>query len=98
MPSRSASPSDVAFASLNKSHREGDRGRGKRGFLFQRLPHLSARGILDAERLVLRTPMGRIGTPEEIGEVAVFLASPASSYITGEILIVEGGWSPYGYL
>jgi NAD(P)-dependent dehydrogenase (short-subunit alcohol dehydrogenase family) len=42
--------------------------------------------------------MGRIGTPEEIGEVAVFLASPASSYITGEILIVEGGWSPYGYL
>src|SRR5215470_13005806 len=37
---------------------------------------LSARGILDAEKLARRTPMGRIGTPEEIGEVAVFLAPP----------------------
>jgi len=59
---------------------------------------LSARGVLDAERLARRTPMGRIGTPEEIGEVAVFLASPAAPYITGEILTVDGGWSSYGYL
>lgn len=59
---------------------------------------LSARGILDAEKLARRTPMGRIGTPEEIGEVAVFLASPAASFITGEILTVDGGWSSYGYL
>jgi len=59
---------------------------------------LSARGILDAEKLARRTPMGRIGTPEEIGEVAVFLASPVASFITGEILTVDGGWSSYGYL
>ena len=59
---------------------------------------LSARGILDAEKLARRTPMGRIGTPEEIGEVAGFLASPAASFITGEILTVDGGWSSYGYL
>jgi len=59
---------------------------------------LSARGILDADKLARRTPMGRIGTPEEIGEVAVFLASPAASFITGEILTVDGGWSSYGYL
>src|SRR5207247_9508146 len=59
---------------------------------------LSARGILDAEKLARRTPMGRIGTPQEIGEVAVFLASPSASFITGEILTVDGGWSSYGYL
>ena len=58
----------------------------------------STKGIVDADRLARRTPMGRIGTPEEIGEVAVFLASSAASFITGEILTVDGGWSSYGYL
>ena len=59
---------------------------------------LTAKGIVDADKLAQRTPMGRIGTPEEIGEVAVFLASSAASFITGEILTVDGGWSSYGYL
>jgi 3-oxoacyl-[acyl-carrier protein] reductase len=38
-----------------------------------------------------RIPMGRLGTPEEVAEVVSFLASEASSYITGQVICVDGG-------
>ena len=38
-----------------------------------------------------RTPMGRVGRPDEIGSIAVFLASPMSSYITGQTIYPDGG-------
>lgn len=44
----------------------------------------------EAERHI---PAGRAGTPEEIGRVAVFLADPASGYITGATIVVDGGLS-----
>jgi 3-oxoacyl-[acyl-carrier protein] reductase len=37
------------------------------------------------------TPIGRPGTPEEIGHVAVFLASEEASYVTGQMIVVDGG-------
>ena len=39
------------------------------------------------------TPMGRMGNPEEVATAALFLCSKASSYITGEILVVDGGYT-----
>lgn len=38
-------------------------------------------------------PAGRLGTPAEFGAVASFLASESASYITGQVLVIDGGWS-----
>jgi NAD(P)-dependent dehydrogenase (short-subunit alcohol dehydrogenase family) len=37
------------------------------------------------------TPLGRIGTAEEVADVIVFLASPAASYVTGQTIVIDGG-------
>lgn len=39
------------------------------------------------------TPMQRVGQPEEVATAALFLASPASSYVTGEVLVIDGGYT-----
>ena len=49
------------------------------------------------QRVLARTPMGRIGQPEEVARVAAFLAMPASSYITGQCIAVDGGFSVLGF-
>jgi gluconate 5-dehydrogenase len=45
------------------------------------------------EKLSRKVPMGRIGQPEELVGAIVFLASDASSYVTGSAIVVDGGWT-----
>jgi NAD(P)-dependent dehydrogenase (short-subunit alcohol dehydrogenase family) len=45
-----------------------------------------------SQAILERTPMKRWGTPEEVAEVAVFLASPAAAFMTGAIVAVDGGY------
>jgi NAD(P)-dependent dehydrogenase (short-subunit alcohol dehydrogenase family) len=48
-------------------------------------------------RILSRTPMRRLGEPEEVAEVAAFLLSDAASYMTGEIVVVDGGRMALNY-
>nr|WP_280520585.1 SDR family oxidoreductase [Phaeobacter sp. J2-8] len=45
-----------------------------------------------SKSILERIPAGRWGTPQDFAGPAVFLASPASDYVNGEILVVDGGW------
>ena len=45
-----------------------------------------------AEQILARIPAGRWGKPEDLAGAVVFLASPASDYVNGHVLVVDGGW------
>jgi NAD(P)-dependent dehydrogenase (short-subunit alcohol dehydrogenase family) len=51
-----------------------------------------------AQRMLSHVPLGRPATTEEIANTVLFFAAPESSYLTGQILCVDGGWSAGGFL
>ena len=62
------------------------------GRSLTRMTAETARPGYTGDRGLARVPLGRWGTAEEVAKVAVFLASDASSYITGETVIADGGY------
>jgi 2-keto-3-deoxy-L-fuconate dehydrogenase len=54
---------------------------------------MAAAGPGGRETFVSRQPMGRLGRPEEIAAIVVYLASDESSFTTGQIHVIDGGWT-----
>ncbi len=53
------------------------------------------KGLLDGAHVLERTPMGRFGETSEVAALAAFLASRESSYITGQTIYIDGGWTSW---
>lgn len=90
--------SKAALANLTASVARALGPRGVRcngvapGYINSGMRNATAR---ETEAAVVRQlPLGRPGTSEEVASVVDFLVSPAASYLTGEIIDVDGGWAP----
>lgn len=60
--------------------------------------NLVSQGTLDVSELAGRTPNGRLASREDVANTVVFLASEDSQHIVGQTIVVDGGWTVYGYL
>ena len=62
---------------------------------------LAAKAVLTSEeakqKIMMRSPMKRLGEPSEVADVVAWLASDAASYVTGEIVVVDGGRMTLNY-
>jgi 3-oxoacyl-[acyl-carrier protein] reductase len=56
------------------------------------------KGMLPLGAIEKRTPLGRIGEVQDLLGLAVYLASDESSFMTGSVINIDGGWEAYGYL
>lgn len=90
--------SKAALANLTASAARGLAVRGVRcngvapGYINSGMRNETAADIQG--RMLEQLPLGRAGTSAEVAAVVGFLVSPAASYVTGEIIDVDGGWSP----
>jgi len=63
------------------------------GYIRTELTRTLQEDVTRSSNIVSRIPIGRWGTPQDLKGTFVFLASPASDYITGQTIYVDGGWT-----
>jgi len=57
-----------------------------------------AEGHVELAAVQRRTPLGKLGRPEDVAKACVFLASDDAAFVTGTTLVADGGWLSYGYV
>jgi 3-oxoacyl-[acyl-carrier protein] reductase len=57
---------------------------------------LETRGLGRAEHMVAKTPLARVGTPDDIASVVVFLCSDLARFVTGQNIVIDGGMTLHG--
>lgn len=55
-------------------------------------------GLIDVDAYIKQTPLRRFAQPQEMAEAVLYLASERSSYITGHILVPDGGWTAFNWI
>jgi len=55
-------------------------------------------GLIDVDAYLARTPLARFGAPEDIAESVLFLASDRARFITGQVIVPDGGWTAFGWI
>lgn len=55
-------------------------------------------GLIDVAAYMAHTPLKRFGRPEEIAQAVVYLACERSSYMTGQVLVPDGGWTAFNWI